>query len=98
MSLKKTSDGPKATSIGTPPDPTLPQYSTFQFLIDRVRECMDAGVIARSDPQQTAVQVWAHLHGLVSLRVSGLLDQVGDDRAFSEMYRQSVARLFRGLG
>ena len=77
--------------------PMLPQYSTFQFLIDRVRECMDARVIGRGDPEKIAVLVWAHLHGLVSLRISGLLAGVGDDQAFAEVYRQSVARLFRGL-
>src|SRR6478752_7899869 len=78
-------------------DPALPQNSTFQFLVDRVRECMDAGVIAQGDPRQTAVLVWAHLHGLLSLRLAGLLDAVGDDQAFAEMYRHSVARLFRAL-
>ena len=75
----------------------LPQSSTFQFLVDRVRECMDERVLARADPEQTAVLVWAHLHGLVSLRIAGLLASVGDDQAFAAVYRQSVARLFRGL-
>ena len=78
-------------------EPILPQYSTFQFLVDRIRECMDAGLIARGDTKQTAVLVWAHLHGLVSLRIAGLLEAVGDAPAFAEVYRQSVARLFRGL-
>jgi len=78
-------------------DPALPQNSTFQFLVDRIRECMDANVIAAGDTRQTAVLVWAHLHGLVSLRLAGLLDAVGDDPAFVEMYRHSVARLFRAL-
>ena len=77
--------------------PLLPQYSTFQFLVDRIRECMEAGVIARGDTQQTAVLVWAHLHGLVSLRLAGLLEAVGDPQAFGDMYRLSVARLFRAL-
>jgi len=78
-------------------EPMLPQYSTFQFLVDRVRECMDASVIARGDPEQTSVLVWAHLHGLVSLRIAGLLEAIGDEQAFADVYRQSVARLFRGL-
>jgi len=77
--------------------PLLPQYSTFQFLVDRVRECMEAGVIAHGDAQRTAVLVWAHLHGLVSLRLSGLLGGIGDEQAFVDVYRQSVIRLFRGL-
>jgi len=75
----------------------LPQHSTFQFLVDRVRECMDAGVITRGDPEKTSLLVWAHLHGLVSLRLAGLLAPVGDERAFADMYRHSVAQLFRAL-
>lgn len=78
-------------------DPSLPQNSTFQFLVDRIGECMAAGVIAHGDTRQTAVLVWAHLHGLVSLRLAGLLEAVGDEHAFAEMYRHSVARLFRAL-
>ncbi|HEY3254171.1 MAG TPA: TetR-like C-terminal domain-containing protein, partial [Polyangiaceae bacterium] len=88
---------PKETSSFANDEPMLPQYSTFQFLVDRVRECMDAGVIARADPDTTAVLIWAHLHGLVSLRLAGLLEAIGDDHAFAELYRQSVARLFRAL-
>jgi AcrR family transcriptional regulator len=86
----------KAPAIASA-QPILPQYSTFQFLVDRVRECMDVGVIARGDPEKTSVLVWAHLHGLVSLRLAGLLEAVGDEQAFAEIYRQSVARLFRAL-
>jgi AcrR family transcriptional regulator len=87
------------TELGSFPNggAMLPQYSTFQFLVDRIRECMDAGLIARGDTKQTAVLVWAHLHGLVSLRIAGLLEAIGDAPAFAEVYRQSVARLFRGL-
>lgn len=88
---------PKKLASSASDDPLLPQHSTFQFLVDRVRECMDARVIARGDPKQTAVLIWAHLHGLVSLRIAGLLGAAFDDHGFAEMYRQSVARLFRGL-
>jgi len=88
---------PKAHASLASDAPRLPQYSTFQFLVDRIRECMDAGLIARGDPALTAMLVWAHLHGLVSLRLSGLLVAVGDEPAFAEVYRGSVARLFRAL-
>lgn len=88
---------PKEAAQHASEQPTLPQYSTFQFLVDRVRECMDVGVIARGDPELTSVLVWAHLHGLVSLRLAGLLDAIGDDSAFAELYRASVNRLFRAL-
>jgi AcrR family transcriptional regulator len=77
---------------------TLPQDTTFRFLVDRVRECVSAGVLAADDPDRIAVVIWAHVHGVVSLRLSGHLDALGDDRAFSQFYRASVTRLLRALG
>lgn len=97
MSPAEQVQPPKKGSAVVCGEPTLPQASTFQFLVDRIRECMDAGLIAPGDTERTAVLVWAHLHGLVSLRLSGLLEAIGDEQAFAEVYRQSVARLFRGL-
>ncbi len=78
-------------------DESLPQDTTFQFLVDRVRECTEAGVLAPGDPTTTAVLIWAHVHGLVSLRLSEHLHAVGNDAAFADLYRASVARLLRGL-
>ncbi len=75
----------------------LPQYSTFRFLVDRVSECMAAGVLEADRAEPVAVFIWAHVHGLVSLRLATHLDWLGDDRAFAEHYRDSVARLLRGL-
>lgn len=43
-----------------------------RFLRDRVREAMDAGVVAPGDPDGTAVSVWAMLHGLASLHYAGI--------------------------
>ncbi len=75
----------------------LPQYSTFRFLVDRVSECMAAGVLEIDPPEPVAVFIWAHVHGLVSLRLAGHLDWLGDEPAFVEHYRASVARLLRSL-
>lgn len=90
-----------AEQVCTPQDPqeaqALPQYSTFRFLVDRVSECMAAGVLAPDEPESVATFIWAHVHGLVSLRLSTHLDWIGDDRAFAEHYRASVARLLRAL-
>ena len=77
--------------------PALPQSTTFQFLIDRVSECMNVGVLASSDALKTSLLIWAHLHGLVALRLCSQLDPLGDDLAFAEFYRDSFARLLRGL-
>lgn len=71
--------------------------STFQFLVDRVRECMDAKVIAKGDAEQTATMIWAHVHGLVSLRISGHLARVGSDEKFARFYQQAAELFLDGL-
>jgi AcrR family transcriptional regulator len=70
---------------------------TFQFLVDRVRECMDSGVLATGEASEVATQIWAHVHGLVSLRLSGHLDRVGTADAFEGLYQRSVHKLLAGL-
>jgi len=79
-------------------EPDLPRDTTFQFLVDRVRECMDAGALAPGEPERVAVLIWAHVHGLVALRLSGHLQPLGDDQAFAAFYRDAVQGLLRGLG
>jgi AcrR family transcriptional regulator len=69
--------------------------STFQFLVDRIRECIDSGDLRKDDPEQVAVSVWAHVHGLASLQICGSFGQ--PDEAFRETYRQSVERALSGL-
>jgi AcrR family transcriptional regulator len=71
--------------------------STFQFLVDRVRECSQAHVLRKDDPQALAMVIWAHVHGLVSLRLSGHLGAVGDDAAFARFYEQATQRLLAAL-
>lgn len=71
--------------------------ATFQFLVDRVRECIDAGDLRAGDPEALAGSIWAHVHGLVSLRLTGHLSPVGDERAFATFYAASVEDHLRGL-
>jgi AcrR family transcriptional regulator len=70
---------------------------TFQFLVDRVRECVAAGVLAPGDANEMAATIWAHVHGLASLRLSGHLGSVGDDEAFAAFFQGSVDRLLQGF-
>lgn len=72
--------------------------ATFQFLVDRVKECIGAKVLAHGDPVHVAAIIWAHVHGLASLRISGHLASVGDDAAFAAFFRASTERLLVGLG
>lgn len=69
---------------------------TFQFLVDRVRECMEEEIIAPKDPESTAATIWASCHGLVSLRLADHLEMLNTEQ-FREFYRTSNASLLRGL-
>lgn len=70
--------------------------ATGNFLVDRVRECMDAGLLREEDPGEVAVTIWAHSHGLASLYLRGLLGVEAEQ--FRTLFRESGARLMRGLG
>jgi AcrR family transcriptional regulator len=71
------------------------QAPTFRFLSDRVRECMQAGLLKTDEPEAVALAIWSHVHGLVSLHLSGALGL--PEAAFREAYFASVSRLFAGL-
>jgi AcrR family transcriptional regulator len=47
--------------------------AAFRFMVDRVREAMDAGVLAPDDPEARALDWWALFHGLVVLQQEGKL-------------------------
>jgi AcrR family transcriptional regulator len=69
--------------------------ATFRFLVDRVRECAATGVLEVDDPEDTALTLWAHVHGLTSLYLAGKLDL--DEQAFRALYQRSIACLAQGL-
>ncbi len=70
---------------------------TFQFLVDRVHECVAARVLRKGDAQEMAALIWAHVHGLVSLRLSGHLARIGNDAAFERFYKASAERTIDAL-
>jgi AcrR family transcriptional regulator len=83
---------------GVAPHPTdAKPEPTFQFLVDRVRECMQTQVLGPADEEETAAVIWAHVHGLVSLRLSGRLARAGSDADFARFYERATDRLLRGL-
>lgn len=47
--------------------------AVFRFLVDRIREGMDAGLLAAGDPEGRAIDWWALFHGLVWLQQEGKL-------------------------
>lgn len=70
---------------------------SFQFLVDRVRECQQAKDIRAGEPEDFAVTIWAHVHGLVSLRLAGHLAPVGSDDEFRALYTRSTDALLASL-
>ncbi len=70
LGLESVSAGAKARMDGT-----------FVFLVDRIKECIEAGAFAAHDPRTTALHIWATVHGLASLRLNGQLDEL-DEPAF----------------
>ncbi len=70
---------------------------TFQFLVDRVRECMAAGVLREADAHDVATVIWAHVHGLVSLWLTGHLVRVGSEAKFVRLYERATEQLVAGL-
>ena len=81
--------------IGDCTDLDARRAATFQFLVDRVTECMEAGLLRRDDPTEAALTTWAHSHGLVTLYFTG---KFGDDTdSFRELYNRSCERFCRGL-
>jgi AcrR family transcriptional regulator len=67
-----------------------------QFWNDRVREAVDAGLLAEADPEAVGMTLWAHAHGLVSLYLKGMLAM--DEDAFRRLVKSSSARVMNGLG
>lgn len=84
-----------------PPEIESQSSAIHQFFMDRVRECMDTGVLRPEDPEETAITMWGHAHGLISLFQGGMLcdpdGTVWDEATFRERYMESGARLMRGM-
>lgn len=71
---------------------------TFQFLVDRVRECIDDGSLSGGDPVAIAATIWSSVHGGVSLYLTGKLRPIIDtEDEFVELFESSRQRLMEGL-
>jgi AcrR family transcriptional regulator len=90
--MEPVSSASETTAAGT----VWKDAVTFRFLVDRIRDCTAEGVLAVGDPEDAALTVWAHVHGLVSLHLAGKLPV--DDTRFHAIYRRSVRDLARAFG
>ncbi|MEZ4240589.1 MAG: TetR/AcrR family transcriptional regulator [Myxococcota bacterium] len=66
--------------------------TAFRFLVDRMREAVDAGLLPTEDPEALAIDWWALVHGLVVLQQEGKLRLPPE--AFEAHVEGAVRRLF----
>lgn len=69
--------------------------AVHQFWVDRVRECMDAGILHQGDPVETSLTMWSHAHGMLALYHHGHFRM--DEPTFRSKFEESAGRLMRGL-
>ena len=80
---------------------TLPHEATDhacavgQFMVDRVREGMECGMLKAGPPETVARTIWAHAHGLVSIYHRGLFRI--EEAEFRDLFLESSWRLMEGL-
>jgi len=64
---------------------------TFGVLVDAVRDCVDAGIFGPEDPERIATVLWATVHGVVSLQLSGNLGDQEAEATFGRAMRATGA-------
>lgn len=80
-----------------PPEIEAQACAVGQFFHDRVRECMDAGIIEPGIPEDVSITFWAHAHGLISIYLKKMVDRVEQDDEFRVLYDASCERLAVGV-
>ena len=70
-------------------------WGVHQFWIDRVRECMQVGILKEADPLQTALTMWAHAHGMILLYHQGFFPM--NQEEFESLFEKSGARMMSGF-
>ncbi|MBT4610064.1 MAG: TetR/AcrR family transcriptional regulator [Gemmatimonadetes bacterium] len=69
--------------------------SLSQFYDDRVRECMEAGLLQAQDPHEVSLTLWGHAHGMVSIYLRGCHPM--DEEQFRAAYWASCGRVMQGI-
>jgi AcrR family transcriptional regulator len=86
---------PPSSADPIPQEIERSDWGTFRVAIDTVGECIDQGVFEKTDPLETAITVWAEVHGLVTLFRTGRFGPDAD--SFRQIYRLCVNRVLRGM-
>jgi len=86
---------PRADAFAFPHDLKESKSPTFNILLKVVSELMERRVLRPDDVAETALSIWAHAHGLITLYLSGRI--AAPRAAFQELYLRSLDRLVHGL-
>ncbi len=68
---------------------------TFNILLAVVADLMERKIFRSDDVAETALSIWAHAHGLISLYLSGRIKTTRAE--FQNLYLRSLDRLAHGL-
>lgn len=66
-----------------------------QFMVDRVREGMECGMLRPGDSEDVARTIWALTHGLITIYQRGLLRT--DEAGFRKLFLESTWMLMGGI-
>jgi AcrR family transcriptional regulator len=70
-------------------------WTTFTSAVGQIYQCLEQGVLKKDDPIETAITLWAEVHGLVSLYRVQRFGQSLD--TFRQIYWRAVRRILQGL-
>jgi AcrR family transcriptional regulator len=70
-------------------------WMTLQFVVDRINDCIQSGILKPVDANILAISIWGMAHGLVSLYLCGAFDQKIPD--FKPAFDASFQHIFNGL-
>jgi len=71
--------------------------ATFQFLLDRIRQCQHEGVInGEIDVMEAGLFLWSVVHGLTTFQITGGIPGL-DEKDFMETAERIISRSFKGL-
>jgi AcrR family transcriptional regulator len=85
----------RADAFAFPHDLKGGKSPTFNVLLAVVSELMGRQVLRSDDVAETALSIWAHAHGLITLYLSGRI--TAPRATFQELYMRSLDRLLHGL-
>jgi AcrR family transcriptional regulator len=85
----------RADAFVFPQDLEAGKSPTFNVLLAAVSELMARQVLRSDDVAETALSIWAHAHGLITLYLCGRI--TAPRATFQKLYMRSLDRLVHGL-